>query len=304
MQNAKSKPLTCKSSPLVETTYADLYEDLQDFRIDESNDTAFSFTDRLARDNGWAVEYSKRVVDEYKKFMLLAVAAGHPVTPSDQVDQAWHLHLTYSRSYWQDLCNGVLRKDIHHGPTQGGAKEAIKFDHWYRNTLNTYSRFFGCPPPKDIWPDPHIRFGEDLHFRRVNTKQYWVFPRLRLLGSWRAWLFLLLIGTAIVLSYSVGMAQDTDGNGSNGDSRWVLLVTAAIIFLFFFFVDFIPRWCSNCKKSYALHKTSEKRIDKGLLIEKGLISKETLWECKYCKYQVWRKKGKSFSGGCGGCGGA
>ena len=168
--------------------------------------TLLSFTDRLARDNGWTLEYSERVLDEYKKFMLLTVAASHPVTPSDQVDQAWHLHLTYSRSYWQDLCAAVLGKDVHHGPTQGGSKEALKFERWYRNTLNSYQRFFGCPLPNDIWPDPHIRFGQDLHFRRVNTNRYWVFPKLRLFGSLarRFGLILLVMMGALAACYTQG----------------------------------------------------------------------------------------------------
>ncbi len=42
--------------------------------------------------------------DEYRRFAFLAATAGHPVTPSDAVDQAWHLHLTYSRDYWDRFC--------------------------------------------------------------------------------------------------------------------------------------------------------------------------------------------------------
>jgi hypothetical protein len=32
----------------------------------------------------------------------------HIVTPSEQVDQVWHLHLTYTRSYWDEFCPNVL----------------------------------------------------------------------------------------------------------------------------------------------------------------------------------------------------
>ena len=76
--------------------------------------TRFTFAAQLARDNRWTEEFSERVIREYKRFMLLAVVAGHPVTPSDQVDQAWHLHLTYTRSYWGEFCEGVLRTPVHH----------------------------------------------------------------------------------------------------------------------------------------------------------------------------------------------
>src|SRR5690242_10295867 len=51
------------------------------------------FSCRLARDNGWSHDYACRVIAEYKRFCYLALVAGHPVTPSEEVDQAWHLHL-------------------------------------------------------------------------------------------------------------------------------------------------------------------------------------------------------------------
>ena len=59
---------------------------------------------RLASENGWSREYAVRVMQEYRRFAFLAVAAGHPVSPSDAVDQAWHLHLVYTRSYWDEFC--------------------------------------------------------------------------------------------------------------------------------------------------------------------------------------------------------
>ncbi len=62
-------------------------------------DAALPFTTRLGRENGWSPAAAERVVAEYRRFCFLAIAAGHPVTPSDAVDQAWHLHLTYTRDY-------------------------------------------------------------------------------------------------------------------------------------------------------------------------------------------------------------
>ena len=154
----------------------ELFKRVRDFRFDEGG-MAFPFAARLARDNGWATGYTARVITEYRRFAFLAVAAGHPVTPSDQVDQVWHLHLLYTRSYWQRLCNGVLKTPLHHEPTRGSSKERGKFDDWYARTLESYRRFFGQEPPRDIWPDAGIRFGEDIHFRRVNTKRSWIIPK-------------------------------------------------------------------------------------------------------------------------------
>ena len=155
------------------TEQQQLYEQIKAFRFDD--DTAvFPFASRLARDNGWSKGYTTRVISEYRKFAFLAVAAGHPVTPSDQVDQAWHLHLLYTRSYWNRFCKETLGKPLHHGPTKGGGEEREKFNEWYGKTRESYRRFFGEDPPDDIWPEAKIRFGADIHYQRVNTQRFWV----------------------------------------------------------------------------------------------------------------------------------
>jgi len=156
--------------------HRELYSRIQAFSLDQPN-TQLLFHKRLARDNGWSIGYAQRVIEEYKKFVFLAVAAGHPVTPSDQVDQVWHLHLTYTRSYWQEFCPKILQTTLHHDPTRGGSSEQLKFDNWYSKTLESYQQFFGQIPPIDIWPKPKDRFGRDLHFIRINTQENWVLTK-------------------------------------------------------------------------------------------------------------------------------
>jgi hypothetical protein len=43
------------------------------------------------RANGWSRPFALRAIEEYRKFVFLALVADHQVTPSDQVDQVWHL---------------------------------------------------------------------------------------------------------------------------------------------------------------------------------------------------------------------
>ncbi|MGB6167728.1 MAG: hypothetical protein WBF52_09095, partial [Geitlerinemataceae cyanobacterium] len=114
-----------------------LYQRIQDFSIDLS-DSKFPFSQRLAKENGWSAEYTQRAIAEYKKFVFLAVVAGHPVTPSEQVDRVWHLHLLYTRSYWENFCPNVLQMSLHHSPTLGGSSEQSKFYDWYDRTLASY----------------------------------------------------------------------------------------------------------------------------------------------------------------------
>ena len=155
---------------------SELYQRIQAFSLD-GPDANLPFSKRLARDNGWSAKYTQRVIDEYKKFAFLAVAAGHPVTPCDQVDQVWHLHLIYTHSYWGEFCPNVLQTPLHHEPTRGGHSEHDKFNDWYSKTLASYEQFFGQAPPADIWPSPRIRFERDIHFVRVNTQQNWILPK-------------------------------------------------------------------------------------------------------------------------------
>lgn len=103
---------------------AELWKRLEQFSLDDAT-ASFSFTSRLAKENNWRLAYADRVATEYKRFMLLAVICDHTVSPSDQVDQAWHLHMIYTRSYWDELCGGILGRPIHHGPTKGGKLKAI-----------------------------------------------------------------------------------------------------------------------------------------------------------------------------------
>jgi hypothetical protein len=93
------------------------------------------------------------------------------------VDQAWHLHMLYTESYWKDFCGRILGKPLHHGPTKGGASESRKFHDWYSRTIESYQTFFGATPPADIWPEASRRFGEAIHFVRVNRQRHWIIPK-------------------------------------------------------------------------------------------------------------------------------
>jgi hypothetical protein len=64
-----------------------LWHKLEAFQIGRA-DTTLPFEARLARENAWSRNYANRVMCEYRKFLFLAMTAGHPVTPSEEVDQA------------------------------------------------------------------------------------------------------------------------------------------------------------------------------------------------------------------------
>lgn len=152
-----------------------LWDRIRDHRLDDPEASLF-FSRRLARDNLWPPAFSERVIEEYRRFVFLAMVAGHSVTPSDQVDQAWHLHLLYTRDYWGPFTE-LLPRPLHHGPAKGGHDEGRKFSDWYSKTMHSYWRWFGEHPPIDIWPSALERFGRDTRWLRVNADDYWLIPR-------------------------------------------------------------------------------------------------------------------------------
>ncbi|HEX2838488.1 MAG TPA: hypothetical protein VHN77_10205, partial [Phycisphaerales bacterium] len=195
----------------------DLWRRIAAFEVGDAS-WALPFWKRLARENGWSREFALRVVDEYRKFVFLAMAAGHPVTPSDEVDQAWHLHMVYTRSYWDDLCAGTLGRPLHHGPTKGGRAEGAKFHDWYAKTIESYAAFFGVYPPRDIWPASRERFSRAASFRRVNVAENVVIPRSPL----RA------VGVAVAACVAMlGVAGCSPAGMNTGE--WVIVVAVVLV---------------------------------------------------------------------------
>ncbi len=178
------------------THHAELLARLEAFNLDAPH-ASFPFTARLAHENGWTLAHARRVVTEYKRFVFLALTAPHIACPSEDVDQAWHLHLTYTESYWKHFCGEVLQRPLHHHPTQGGAAEGVKFRQLYTQTLASYVRAFAEMPPRDIWPDVATRFHDPAHARRVNTLDHWVIPKPRWLTLPRLGLAALVVTVAL-----------------------------------------------------------------------------------------------------------
>lgn len=146
-----------------------LWNKLTGMRI-SGEDDALPFVARLGRENGWSASRAERVYQEYLRFLYLASVAGHPVTPSEDVDQAWHLHLCYTRSYWANLCGTILGRPLHHEPTRGGPSERTRYRDQYEGTLQAYRKHFQSEPPQDIWPGAAERFHPRNDFVRVNRK--------------------------------------------------------------------------------------------------------------------------------------
>jgi hypothetical protein len=137
---------------------------------------ALDFTGRLARDCDWTLGFARAAILEYRRFCFLAIASPDPVTPSEEVDEVWHLHLTYSSDYWDVWCRSVLRAPLHHDPTRGGPAEDSRHRAQYAATLARYEDFFG-PPDPSFWPATHQRFRDLQRFRTIDAERWFLLPR-------------------------------------------------------------------------------------------------------------------------------
>ena len=159
----------------VRTSYRDtpLWQALAGMRIEREGASA-TFARRLGLKQRWSKRHTYAVIEEYRRFLYLAATGESAVTPSDHVDEAWHLHLTYTRHYWDELCGRILGKPLHHDPTEGGTAQQAHFKDQNSATLARYEVVFGEPPRPDVWPAPAAQF-------RVEQPRRW--PRLFAAGA-------------------------------------------------------------------------------------------------------------------------
>jgi hypothetical protein len=170
----------------------------------EEPGTSRRFEEVLAERNGWPVRFAERVADEYFGFLYLAATAGFEVTPSETVDQAWHLHLEWPH-YRDVLCDRLLTRPLDHRPGTGEPAEEERYRRQYEETLALYERTFAKSPPTDIWPnaiaegleeEERQRFGEEA--RRLG--------RRAALGSLMGSIAALAFGATMLAVFLAGIA--------------------------------------------------------------------------------------------------
>jgi hypothetical protein len=113
---------------------------------------------------------------EYRRFCFLTFSGSGVMTPSEEVDEIWHQHLTYTRDYRDVWCGSVPGAPLHHDPTAGGPTQDRYFRARYAATLAAHERFFG-PPAELYWPATHIRFAARPRFRTIDDSRWLALPR-------------------------------------------------------------------------------------------------------------------------------
>lgn len=140
-----------------------LWARIQEFSLDAPG-IDFPFSKKLAKEESWSLDFTRKAIEEYKKFIYLCCILPNGASPSRIVDKVWHMHLIYTRNYWEEFCPHILRRPLHHHPSKGGAAEKEKHQRWFEDTLTSYRKVFQQEAPEEIWKE----------LKEKSKTQFWI----------------------------------------------------------------------------------------------------------------------------------
>ncbi|MEY4927622.1 MAG: hypothetical protein RI894_2058, partial [Bacteroidota bacterium] len=143
-----------------------LWKRIEDFDLDEPS-AVRPLSKKLQHAQNWSFAFTAHAIFEYKRFVYLCCTEPNGASPSKVVDEVWHLHLTYTRNYWDEFCGKILEMPLHHEPSRGGDKELFKHQSWYERTLQAYRESFHEEPPSDFWQPIKYKQKQTLHPKTV-----------------------------------------------------------------------------------------------------------------------------------------
>ena len=151
-----------------------LYGKIARFKIDEPNVPA-PFSVRLAWQYRWSNHFTHRAICEYKKFIFLVMVSEQKLAPATVIDRVWHHHILYTRSYWNDFCGQLLKRQIHHTPGRGCEADMQTYYVQCERAIALYKTYFGTPPT-DIWNTPQFTV-EHPDYQWIDRKSHWLIPK-------------------------------------------------------------------------------------------------------------------------------
>ncbi len=110
-----------------------------------------AYRTRLQDEAGIQAAEHDDLIREYLRFAYLSWTTPDGATPSKAVDEAWHTHILFTRSYI-GFCEAARGSYLHHQPGDGGDEDKARFREAYHRTLDRYLAEFGTPPAR-WWPD-------------------------------------------------------------------------------------------------------------------------------------------------------
>jgi hypothetical protein len=109
-----------------------------------AGEQALLFRQKLKDQHAWPDAFIDSAIIEYKRFLYLVAISdtsipSSNIVPSKIVDEIWHLHLTFTRDYWQVWAK-ILGKEIHHNPSDSSDHLA------FATSKALYATEFDCQP--------------------------------------------------------------------------------------------------------------------------------------------------------------
>lgn len=101
---------------------------------------------RVAKEHKYSVHDAGHLVQEAKRMLYLSIISEQPISPSVDIDDAWHEMLMFTRWYkdFADFIGGFIHHDPTPGPPDGGRM--------YAKTKENYQVFLGESPDPRYWP--------------------------------------------------------------------------------------------------------------------------------------------------------
>lgn len=123
--------------------------------LDEIDFTAVAkkaASEALKRGENLSDEYVERGILALKQYYVIAIldpANGHAVSP--MVDQFWHAHMLFSKSY-EDHCKAIVGEYMHHAPLDNdNLEQTQKAKALYIYTMESFDKVFRRVDRK-FWP--------------------------------------------------------------------------------------------------------------------------------------------------------
>lgn len=96
----------------------------------------------------WQRAYCNLALSEYRRFAFLALISDSEITPSEAIDEVWHLHILHTQDYAQ--FGTACRRFLHHWP--GMPTNRPQWNRQYDRTRDLYREVFGYEAPQAFWP--------------------------------------------------------------------------------------------------------------------------------------------------------
>ena len=95
----------------------------------------------VERETGWTPDRVRAIIEEYRRFLFLAMRAGHAVAPPPAIERVWNLHIAHAPNYWEVLSQLITERPVAEPGSLASAP----------STLASYRAIFEIDAPAERW---------------------------------------------------------------------------------------------------------------------------------------------------------